>query len=85
MRVYAKGLPIRVRLDATGMPTAFTWSGHTHLVARVEEIREPHLDWWSPIGPAHRIYYLISTRRGIICDIYRDLVSGEWFLARVYD
>ncbi len=85
MRLYTPGRPIRVRTDAEGQPLAFTHEGRTYRVQGIEEIREPRLDWWSPLGETHRVYYLLTTRRGMICEIFEDKVGGGWFLARVYD
>jgi hypothetical protein len=85
VRQYPAGETIRVRADAAGRPLAFTWRGQPHRVDSVEEAREPRLDWWSPTGEIHRAYYLVSTDRGLICEIFRNVPTGEWFLARVYD
>ncbi|MCB0216249.1 MAG: hypothetical protein KDH92_06415 [Chloroflexi bacterium] len=85
MRLHPQGLPIRVRCDEGGRPLAFTHAGQTYQVSGVEDVREPHLDWWSPAGAAHRIYYLLTTQRGMICEIFEDRAGGGWFLARVYD
>ena len=85
MRLHPEGLAIRVRTDVKGQPLAFTHAGQTHQVDGIEDVREPRLDWWSPLGEAHRVYYLLTTRRGMICEIFEDKVGGGWFLARVYD
>ena len=85
MRQYPASERIRVRADATGRPLAFVWNGQPHRVDSVEEQREPDLDWWAPTGEIHRAYYLVTTDRGPICEIYRDLISGDWFMSRQYD
>jgi hypothetical protein len=85
MRQYPAGESIRVQADRTGRPLAFVCQGHPHRIESVEEAREPRLDWWSPGGEIHRTYYLVSTDRGMICEIYRDMTTDDWFLARVYD
>jgi len=85
MRQYPAGESIRARADHAGRPIAFVFQGHPHRVESVEEAREPRLDWWSPTGEIHRTYYLVSTDRGMICEIYRDMLTGDWFLARVFD
>lgn len=97
MRLHQLGIPIRVRIDAAGRPLAFTHEGQTHPVSTIEEVREPHLDWWSPAGEAHRVYHLVTTPQGMVCEIYEDRarlgdreasearIGGAWFLARVYD
>jgi hypothetical protein len=85
MRQYPAGESIRARADRAGHPIAFVFQGYPHRVESVEEAREPRLDWWSPAGEIHRTYYLVSTDRGMICEIYRDMLTGDWFLARVFD
>lgn len=85
MRQYGQDAAIRVRADAEGRPLAFAWRGEPHRVDSVEEVREPRLDWWSASGEVHRVYYLVVTHRGLVCEIYRDVGSGEWHLGRRYD
>ena len=84
MRLYLKPEPIRVT-ELEGQPSAFRWMGHTYRIDTVEDVREPRLDWWSPLGEQHRVYYLVVTTQGMIAEIYEDRVSGEWRLARVFD
>jgi len=85
MRQYPNGDPIRVRADGDGTPVVFTWRGQPHRVDTVEDVREPRLDWWAPTGEIHRVYYLVTTNRGLICEIYRDVPTGAWYVARVFD
>ena len=85
MRQFPEGDPIRVRIGDNGHPLAFTWRGQPHRVATVEDVREPRLDWWSATGEIHRVYYLVTTDRGLICEIYRDVAADAWYLARVFD
>ena len=85
MRLYPNGDPIRARTDDAGRPLAFTWHGQPHRIATIEDVREPRLDWWAPTGEVHRVYYLVTTDRGLICEIYRDVPTGGWFMARLYD
>ena len=90
MRQYAEGDPIRVQTDADGRPVLITWHGQTDQVATIEDVREPRLDWWAATGEVHRVYYLVTTERGVIGEIYRDVldgdrVGGEWYVARVLD
>jgi hypothetical protein len=85
MRQYPRGEPIEVRLDPTDRPQAFVWSGVVHRIETVEDRREPRLDWWAPTGEIHRLYYLLTTNRALICEIYLDRTNGRWFLSRTFD
>ena len=85
MRLFPAGSSLRVRIDAQERPLAFVWLGETHAIQSVEDICEPHLDWWSAEGEVHRMYYLVVTERNLICEIYRDLVTGDWRMSRVFD
>jgi hypothetical protein len=85
MRQYARGEPIEVRVDQAEQPQAFVWLGVAHRVETIEDRREPRLDWWAATGEIHRLYYLLTTNRAMICEIYQDRASGHWFLSRTFD
>jgi len=36
-------------------------------------------------GGIDREYFRVRTVRGIVCEIYRDLLTGAWYLQRIYD
>lgn len=36
-------------------------------------------------GGIDREYFRVRTARGIVCEIYRDLLTGAWYLQRIYD
>ncbi|MCB0209356.1 MAG: hypothetical protein KDJ52_08505 [Anaerolineae bacterium] len=40
-------------------------------------------DWWR--GRIWREYFKLTTKTGLLVIIYRDLLTGEWFLQRLYD
>ena len=70
------------------MPSICAWmrSGTRRLSgASIEDVREPQIDWWSATGEIHRLYYLVTTNRGLIAEIYRDLVDDGWFVSRTLD
>ncbi|HQZ71980.1 MAG: DUF6504 family protein [Anaerolineae bacterium] len=85
MRLHNPGIPIRVQADPQGRPEAFTLRGRLHRVASLEEHREPRLDWWSPLGEAHRCYWLVATERDLICELCQDQADGSWRLVRELD
>lgn len=85
MRQYSAGLPLRVHPLPDGAPHSFVWHGVTHCVESVEDIREPLLDWWAPEAAVHRRYYLVITNRKLICELFHDLVTGQWHMSRTFD
>lgn len=42
-----------------------------------------NLEWWK--RPVERDYFRLRLPGGIICEVFRDIVSGCWQLFRVYD
>lgn len=90
-RLYSPGLPIRVAADDEGRPKALVWAGQTRRVVSIEDVREPSLDWWSVGGTVHRVYFIVFTQDGMLCEVYRDVEGGEavdaggWALSRVWD
>jgi hypothetical protein len=44
-----------------------------------------HTRWWEPAEAVWREYLKVTTDSGFLCLIYHDLVSGGWFLSRIYD
>ena len=84
-RLFADTQPITVTLDQQEPPTAFTWQGRKHRLARVQMHWVVDTDWWTAEGRVHRAYWAVTTVGGLFCVIYRDEASGAWTLERVYD
>ncbi|MBK6770527.1 MAG: hypothetical protein IPG72_16235 [Ardenticatenales bacterium] len=84
MRSYDPPLPIRARVAVDGSPHAFVLDGVTYVVETIEEVRAPDLDWWTAM-PAKRMYYLVTTNRGMVAELVHDETSGEWGVARRLD
>lgn len=40
-------------------------------------------EWWK--HPVERDYYWVRLEGGVICELFRDLVTGSWHLQRVHD
>ena len=66
-------------------PAGFAWQGTSHHIAEVCNCWRVHTRWWEPEQTIWREYVKVATDRGLLCLLYRDLVQGGWFLARVYD
>ncbi len=44
-----------------------------------------HTRWRDAEESIWREYVKVTTGTGLLCLLYRDLVSGGWFLVRIYD
>jgi hypothetical protein len=66
-------------------PSGFTWQGTGHPIAEVCNRWRVHTRWWEPEAVIWREYLKVATGTGLLCLLYRDLIQGGWFLARVYD
>jgi hypothetical protein len=66
-------------------PSGFTWQGTNHPITEVCNRWRVHTRWWEPETAIWREYVKVATGTGLLCLLYRDLIQGGWFLARVYD
>ena len=66
-------------------PAGFAWQGAAHRVVEVCNRWRVHTRWWEPEEALWREYLKVTTDTGLLCLLYRDLLGGGWFLARVYD
>lgn len=87
VRRFAPALPIEVAAcRRTGELTRLRWRGRTRRVARVEEAWEATHGWWAEEPEAvRRCHYRLRIADGTLCLVYRDLGSGRWYLAGIYD
>lgn len=95
-RLWPVGLPIKVIDDGVEdkgvkddgvindrRPTRFTWRSQTHQVVEITRAWRVDIDWWQ--DRVWRAYFKLSTDTGLLVIIYQDLLSGEWYLQRLYD
>ena len=81
--LWPKGSPITVVFDGMYAPQRFTWQGRTHQVKQITKRWRVDQDLWQ-----HRVwreYFKLLTSSGLLVIIYRDLLTGQWYLQRLYD
>ena len=81
--LWPKGKPITVVFDGMYTPQRFTWQGRTHQVNQVTKRWRVDQGWWQK--RIWREYFKLSTHTGLLVVIYRDLLTGHWYLQRLYD
>ena len=95
-RLWPAGLPISVTgagAEDNGVgdgsvgngtrPAGFTWQGQVHQITEITREWRVDIDWWR--GRVWRAYFKLSTDTGLLVIIYQDLLSGKWYLQRLYD
>ena len=68
-----------------GIPTTAVVAGTRRPVLRVCGRWRVESDWWR--SPVSREYWKLEVGgpAEVLCDLYRDCLTGEWWLSRLYD
>jgi hypothetical protein len=77
------GLPTEVRLGPGGAVQAVRLPEGWRVVERTTARWRVETDWWRE--PVRRDYHRCVTRTGECVEVYRDLGTDAWQLARRYD
>lgn len=78
--------PVRARVEvAEGIPVRVTAGHGNRPVERVCARWRVEGDWWR--RPVSREYWKLELGgvEALLCDLYRDQLTGEWWLSRLYD
>ena len=84
-RLWPTGEPISIQTDDSGRPLRFTWRSRTYPLVQIQQRWQVDTDWWSGEGRLWRDYLAVTTTTGLLCVIYQDLLTEEWFLSKLYD
>jgi DNA polymerase-4 len=77
-------LKVEVRLKgACGCPADFEVGGWRRTVVGLDEQWREERHWWD-LRPIRRDYYRVLLADGAFCNLFQDLVSGEWYLDRAW-
>jgi hypothetical protein len=83
-RLWPKGELVQTWGDER-TPAGFVWQGMPHRILEVCNRWRVHARWWEPGEALWQEYLKVATDGGFLCLIYRDLLTGDWFLSRLYD
>ncbi|HEV3096519.1 MAG TPA: hypothetical protein VG104_05180 [Candidatus Dormibacteraeota bacterium] len=81
--LLAPARPVRVRLDAEGIPTQLESAAGWQAVTRVLNRWRIDCDWWR--SPVSREYWRLLIDDELALECYCDRATTEWFVERVYD
>jgi len=74
---------IEVEVNAESEPLSIGMDGERHNILAVYERWRLEDEWWGK--EERRCYYKIQTGHGLVCDIYHEMLTDIWYLARTYD
>jgi hypothetical protein len=81
-RLWAGGTPVKaVALTDDLLPLGFTWLDKRHVILAIDNIWDIH-QW--PDG-IYRDYFRVTTDTGLSLDLFRDCLTDNWYVQRLYD
>ena len=83
-RLISNDKPIATILGEDGNPIKFVWNG-MHPIHQIHQHWEVDTEWWSEMGHVWREYFAVTTKNGLLCVLYHDLLNDEWHIERIYD
>lgn len=82
-KLFHDVITLEVQEDIRHRPIAFLYKGGKEGVEEICEQWRASQEWWK--RATDREYFRVRTARGIVCEMYRDLLTGAWYLQRIYD
>ncbi|MCG3212644.1 MAG: hypothetical protein FOGNACKC_06314 [Anaerolineae bacterium] len=81
--LWPAGVPIAVRHNPGLEPQAFRWQEREYRVQAIAKRWRLDQSWWQQ--RVWREYFKLTTSDGLLVIIYLDLLTGQWYLQRLYD
>ncbi len=81
LRALNQPKPVTVKADEGGYPIGLKLRRHWVGVEAVSDRWRLDDEWWRQ-QPVSRMYYECVVDQGIRATVFRDLVSGQWYLQR---
>ena len=82
-KLFHEAITLEVKENIHHRPISFLYKGRNEGVKEICEQWRVSQEWWR--SAVDREYFRVRTVRGIICEMYRDLLTGAWYLQRIYD
>jgi hypothetical protein len=82
-KLFKEAIRLEVEEDIQHKPTAFLYKKRKERVRETLKRWRVVQGWWR--RPAEREYFQVRTESGTVCELYRNLLTGVWYLQRVYD
>jgi hypothetical protein len=82
-RFWSNGQPIKVFAPDPEAPQRSIWDRRSHEVDAIAAKWRVDVEWWR--ARIWRDYFKLTTRDGLLVELYHDLMTDEWRLQRLYD
>jgi len=82
-KLFHEAITLEVNEDIQHRPISFLYRARKEGVEEICEQWRASQGWWK--SAVDREYFRVRTVRGIVCEMYRDLLTGAWYLQRIYD
>jgi hypothetical protein len=82
-KILEKPEELRVTANVQGIPLTLARNGDRQRVTRVYEEWQKDEQLFGQEMSRH--YFRVKTNKGMVCDIYRDMPNGGWYLSRIHD
>jgi hypothetical protein len=82
-KLFKEAIRLEVEEDVRHGPAAFHYEGRRAKVGETLKQWRVAQGWWR--RPVEREYFQVRTESGAVCDLYRNLLTGAWYLQRIYD
>lgn len=82
-RLFQQPRQIAVQTNDSGEPVAIQRGRRKDRVIAIGRRWRVNENWWRQ--ETSREYFQVETAAGLVCDIYRDMLAGSWFIHRIYD
>jgi hypothetical protein len=82
-KLFKEAIRLEVEEDVRHGPAAFLYKGKRAKVGETLKQWRVVQGWWR--RPVEREYFQVRTESGAVCELYRNLLTGAWYLQRIYD
>jgi hypothetical protein len=82
-KLFKEAIRLEVEEDVRHGPIAFHYKGKRARVGETLKQWRVVQGWWR--RPVEREYFQVRTESGTVCELYRNLLTGAWYLQRIYD
>ena len=82
-KLLEKPEEIKVRSTIEGIPVSIIRNSKLERVKGIYQRWRVADEWWRQ--EIARDCFRIRTSSGLVCDIYRDMVTNRWYLSRIHD